>query len=267
MKKLSIFLFLFFFFLSVSSTYAQDFNFQKAYEDYLFNFNKYRQSYSEYLTAREAHLSYNTLTSKNNAQEKTLKLLQDENEVVRTYLTALRLKLAETTGISNYEENVIYLKLDKEVSWYLNQRDKLMAAINLEDLVALGKESKENYQATDILSYQALGSVLAGKEINFRNRLNEQIILIKEKLGEIRQKGDKQTVKAERWLLETENLLIKSQEKEFEAQQKLAQLKTGDRYKNKTYNEAQYLFEQSHQYLKEASNQLQEIIREIKTND
>jgi len=267
MKKLLIFFITILFFFISYSAYAQEFNFKKAYEDYLFNFNKYRESHGEYVTAKEAYLSYKTLTSKNTAKEKTAKLLLNEDEVIRTYLTAIRLKLSGTTGISNYEQNVIYLKLDKEVTLYLTHQDSVNVAGDLEDLVKLAQENKENYKATETLSYQTLGSIFASKEINLRNKLNGQITLLKDKLGEIRQKGNKQTAKAERWLLEAENRLLKSQEKEFEAQQILSQIKTTDRYKNKDYNEAQYLFEQSHQYLKEASSQLQEVIREIKTAD
>jgi len=267
MKKLPAFFIIILFFFISSFSYAQEFNFKKAYEDYLFNFNKYRKSHSEYITAKEAYSSYKTLTSKNTAKEKTSKLILNEDEVIRTYLTALRLKLAETTGVSSYEQNVIYLKLDKEISLYLKHQDRVSIAGDLEDLVKLAQENKENYKTTETLSYQTLGSIFASKEINLRNKLNNQITLLKEKIGEIRQKGDKQTTKIERWLLEAENRLLKSQEKEFEAQQKLAQLKSTNRYKNKDYNEAQYLFEQSHQYLKEASKQLQEIIRETKTAD
>jgi len=267
MKKLLILFTTILFFFTFSSVYAQEFNFRKAYEDYLFNFNKYRESHDEYVTAKEAYLSYKTLTSKNTAKEKTAKMLLNEDEVIRTYLTTIRLKLSETTGISNYEQNIIYLKLDEDIALYLNHQDSINTAGSLEDLVKLAQENKENYKKTETLSYQALGSVFASKEINFRNKINKQITLLKEKLGEIRQKGDKQTIKAERWLIEAEDRLLKSQEKEFEAQQTLSQIKITDKYKNKDYNEAQYLFEQSHQYLKEASKQLQEVMREIKTAD
>jgi len=267
MKKLLIFFVTILFFFTFSFAYAQEFNFKKAYEDYLFNFNKYRESHDEYVTAKEAYLSYKTLTSKNTAKEKTAKMLLNEDEVIHTYLAAIRLKLSETTGISNYEKSIIYLKLDENITLYSTHQNSINAADNLEDLIKLAQENKESYKITETLSYQTLGSIFASKEINFRNKINKQVTLLKEKLGEIRQKGDKQTIKAERWLIEAESRLLKSQEKEFEAQQTLSQIKTTDKYKNKDYNEAQYLFEQSHQYLKESSNQLQEVMREIKTAD
>ncbi len=266
MRTLPLF-FVIFLFLTTNFIYAQEFDSQRAFDDYLFNFNQYRQSHSQYVAAKEAYLSYKTLTSKDDAREKTLKMLQDEDIVISTYLTALRLKLADITGISNYEQNIVYLKLDHEVSWYQDHKNSLKTAATLEDLVNLAGKSKEQYKTTEVLSYQTLGTILAGKQTTYRHQLNEQINLLKEKIGGIRQKGDKQTTKAERWMLEAEKRLTKSQEKEFEAQQILVKMKSKDRNKNKTYNQARFLLEESHQYLKEASSQLQEVIKEIKSAD
>ena len=266
-KYLPVFLSLLLFLLLASQLNAQEFNFNKAYDDYLYNYNQYRQANTEYISAKQAHSSYQTLTSKEKAMEKTSNLLKNEDEVIKTYLTALRLKLAETTGISNYEQNVIYLKLDNEVIWYQNHQSKLSSAGSLEDLVKSGEEMKQRYQETQILAYQTLGAILAGKQNYQRQQINQQIQLLKEKIGVIRQTGDKQTATVERWLLEAENRLTRSQEKEFEAQQLLTKMKNSDRDKNKIYNQAQSQIEESHQYLKEANRYLREIIREVKSAD
>ncbi len=246
---------------------AQDFNFNRAYNDYLFNYGQYRQSYSEYVSAKEAYLSYQTLTSKTQALEKTLKMLKDEDEVIKTYLTALRMKLAETTGISNYEQNVLYLKLDSEVSWYAQHKESLSSAATLEDLVTSSEKVADRYKNTEVLIYQTLGTILAGKETNFRNQLADKIQELKAKIGEIRQRGDKDTALAERWLLEAENRLTRSQEKQFTAQQILTKIKSSDTDKNQSYNKAQFAIEESHQYLKEANSYLKEVLREVKSAD
>ena len=251
--------------LLLQKTFAQEFNFNRAYNDYLFNYNQYRQSYSEYVAVRESYLTYKTLTSKNLALEKTSKMLKDEDEVIRTYLTVLRMKLAETTGISNDEQNILYLKLDSEVGWYGKHQEGLSSAATLEDLVDSAKKVADKYQTTEILIYQTLGTILSGKEINFRDQLNNKIQQFKEKIGEIRQRGDKDTALAERWLLEAENRLTRSQEKQFTAQQILAKIKSSDVNKNQSYNKAQFALEESHQYLKEVNSYLKEVIREVKS--
>jgi len=255
--------------LSPQTSFSQEkvFDFNRAYQDYLHTCSQYREAHKDYIAAKSAYLTYKTLTAKTEAQTKTLKMLQLRNNVVRTYLTALRLKLAETTGISNYEQTVLYLKLDSEVSWYINHTDALPSAGSLEDLVETSAEAQEHYGQTEVLAYQTLGTILAGKEEALRDRFKEEINKINDKIAEIRQKGDKETAMLERWVLEAENKLTRSQEKQFEAQQKLAKLESYDSDKMKTYNEARSLFRESHQYLKEAHSYLKEIIREVKRAD
>lgn len=271
-KQLPIFItaFLLLFF-TLSSTYSQEptptFDFNRAYQDYLYTYGVYRQAHNEYVTAREQYLSYQTLTAKTLALEKTLDMLQKRDEAVRTYLTALRLKMAETTGITNYQQNTLYLKLDAEVSWYLEHKDNLSSAATIEDLVKSAGGAESRYEKTLVLIYQALGTILEGKENNLRDQTAEQVELIKEKLTQIRQKGDKDTTTAERWLLEAENKIVRSQEKSDEAMAILNKMKPSDRNKANDYNEAQKLFQESHLYLKEANSHLQELIREIKTAD
>ena len=108
---------------------------------------------------------------------------------------------------------------------------------------------------------------MAGKETALREEISQKIKNLKEKVGEIRLKGDKNTSLAERWLLEAENRLIKSQEKQFAAQQTLGKIKESSLNKIRNYNEAQSSLEESHQFLKEANSYLKEIIRELKHAD
>lgn len=249
------------------SSQEQVFDFNRAYQDYLYTYSQYREAHNEYTTAKEQYLSYKTLTAKTLALEQTLNMLQKRDETIRTYLTALRIKMAETTGISNYKQNTIYLKLDSEVAWYIKHRDNLSSAATIEDLVDSSEEAEDRYNKTLILVYQTLGVVLEGKENDLRTQINQQIKLVKEKVGQIREKGDKDVTKAERWLLEAENKLTRSQEKIDEAVNMLSSMKPTDRDKAEQYNKSQKLLNESHLYLKEANSFLKELIREVKTAD
>lgn len=257
-------------FFSLVFVYAQEtpeFDFNRAYEDYLHAYGQYREAHNQYVTAREQYLTYKTLTAKTLALEQTLDMLQKRDEAIRTYLTALRMKMAGTTGISDYKQNTLYLKLDAEVSWYAEHREELTSAATLEDLVATSEEAESRYDKTLVLIYQALGVILEGKENNIKNQIDEQVELIKDKISQVRDKGDKDITTAERWLLEAENKLTRSQEKLNEAMTILDSLKPSERDKAGDYNEAQQLFQESHLYLKEANSYLKELIREIKTAD
>ncbi len=274
MKNLSKIIFIVFsfsllFFLLPQKSYSEEkiFDADRAFQDYLYNTNLYRQSHSEYIIARESYLKYQTLTSKNTALEKTRLMLKNQDEVTRTYLTALRLKLAEVSGITNYGQNVLYLRLDDEIPWFQKHQQSLNSAGTIEDLVSLSEDGRNQYQKTEILAYQTLGAILTSKQNVLYEEITQKIKDLKEKIGEIRTKGDKNTSLAERWLLEAENRLTRSQEKQFSAQQLLAQMKTNDFNKNESYNKAQFTIEESHQYLKEANSYLKEVVRELKNAD
>lgn len=253
-------------FFSFTLVKAQDFNFDRAYSDYLYSYSLYRESHRVYLNAKEAYSKYKTLTSKTEALGKTKEMLKKQDEVIKTYLTALRIKLAENPGLSNEERHILFSNLDNEVEWFQKHQEEINRANTLAEVTNLSGKSQEQYEKTEVLIYETLGAILASKQISLREEISQKIKSLKEKVGEIRLKGDKDTSLAERWLLESENRLTKSQEKQFEAQQNLSKIKSS-LMKNRVYNEAQENLKESHQFLKEANSYLKEIIRELKHAD
>lgn len=251
--------------LAVSPCRAQDFNFTKAYDDYLFNFNQYQKAHQEYVAAKSAYLTYQTLTAKTEAFDKTLALLQWRDKTVETYLTALRLRLAEATGVTDYEETVLYLKLDNEIGWYQNHYSILPSGGSPEDLFKTSEEAEDQFSATEILAFQTVGAVLNGKIDTHKLAIQNNHDILKTKIAEIRQRGDKDTAVLERWLLEAENKLTRVQEKQFEALQIITTV-SGSKKIDK-YTEARLKFKEAGQYLIEANHYLLEIVREIKLAD
>ncbi len=264
-----IFLCLISFFFLNNQIFAQEkaLDFNNAYNNYLYTYDQYRQAHDKYIMTKQSYLNYKTLTSKTEAFNETLKMLQNRDEVVKTYLTALRLKLAQETGITNYGQNVLYLKLDSEINAYSTHRTELTSAGTLEDLTSISSTIQKRYRETEVLLYQTLGAIISGKEILLKDRINQQIREIKEKISQIRPTGNKDTTKAERWSLEAENRLLRSQEKIQSGQQLLAKMKAADQDKLNVYNQATFAFSESHQYLKEANSNLKELIAELKNAD
>ena len=266
MKRLSavlITLFIFHCTLSITPVFGQDFTSSRAHNDYLYNYNQYRTTHAEYVAAKQQYLTYKTLTAKTAAQEKTRTMLKARDEALRTYFIALRLKLRETAGISSYEKNIVFLRLNNDISWYEDHKARLSGAGSIPDLIEISSEAQERYKETEILAYQALATILAGKENDLRDKIQEQISQLEGKVGQIRQEGIINTKTFERWLLEAQNRLTWSKEKQYAAQSLLANLKPRERNKAKIYNNAQLSFSESHQYLKEATSYLFEIIREV----
>lgn len=250
--------------LFYSPALSQDFDFNRAFQDYLYNYNLYRSSHLEYVSAKSEYLTYKTLTAQTKALEATKKMLLARAETLKTYLTALRLKLKETTGILNYQQNMYYLKLDNEVTWIGTHKNSLPSAGTLEDLVKISTEAEKRYPTMEILAYQTLGTVMTGKEITLRDKINEQISKTEGKINQIKETGE-DTTTLERWLIQAKEKIKRSEEKEKEGQNIISAIKPTDKNKIQSWNKAQKAFEEENQYLKEAVSHLKEIIREIKS--
>jgi hypothetical protein len=193
-------------------------------------------------------------------------MLKSRDKTLETYLVALKDKINETEGLSMPEKAGYTSQLANEIAWYQNHQERLFSAGTLEDLVDSSKETQQHFRNTEVLIYQTLTTILIGKENFWRNRLIDQVVEIRSNLTRIREKGDKDITKAERWVLEAENRITRSQEKQQKANETMADLNNSSN-RNEVYNQSQFALEEAHQYLKEADSYLKEVVREIKTAD
>lgn len=253
------------FFLLVSPVFSSEFNFDRAYQDYLFASEKYREAYREYIKARDSYLKYQTLASKTKAFEETFSFLQWRNEVIRTYLLALRLKLEETEN-STYKQ-FFSSKIEEEINWYLNHKNTLKNAPNLENLIILGKETETKYLETECLIYQILGIIITTKEKTIHQKITTQSENLRKIIEKIKQSENKEINFAEKGLEEVKNLLLQSSTKQEEAEKIILQMEPGKEKNLYKYQEIQTLLEESHQILKKANSYLKEIISEVKNEE
>jgi len=246
------------------TAYGQDFDAEKAFKDYLYIHSQYHLAHRDYLNARSAYLNYHTLTAKEEAKQKTLKMLQLRDESLRTYLNVLKFRLIEAEGIQDFEKSKLTTLIDSETDWYVSHREELTSAGSLEDLVDLSDEGADQWKTTQAIAYKALTAILTGKQQILRQQINDKINQIEMKLAEIRVNDDKNTASLERWLLESKNRRDKSQQKQDHAEALTDPLiKEG----SKEFSEARILIQESNQYLKESNSYLKEIIREVKIAD
>lgn len=246
------------------------FNFDKAYKDYVFTTDQYNKAHSDYLLARAQYLQAKTLASQTKAKEATSAMLEARDDVMATYLLALRQRLVESIGIDDTTKNGITSRVDTEVSWWRNHKSKIDSAGTLEDLVSDSNEGLTHYPTTEALSYEILATIPLGKEQVFRNSFNDLLSNTKTKISQIRTNGDHDTTNAERWVIETENKLTRSLEKEVEAQKLMPDLQTlpkaGEQSKKADiYNSVIMRLSESIQFLKEATGYMKEVIKQIKT--
>ncbi len=270
-KKLVAILFLVFLIFPVGVVRAQDeeFDFARAYQDYVFTVDVYNSAHSEYLLAKAQYAQAGTLVSQTQAREATVKMLSSRDDVVTTYLTAVRMKMVEAEGVSSLTKNGLFTRLDAEIAWFRDHKDRLDSAGTLADLEADSKEASDRFVTSERIAYETLATIPFGKLSLMRTQANSILSRINDKVFQIRSNGDKDTAIVERWALEIEQKITRSLDKEIEAQALIPifvpsrQNRSLDVRKN--YTDIIFKLDESRQFLRDATEYMDEILREITT--
>lgn len=276
MKKITVSLILFLLLVILSSssvlsqanpTAAPAFDYSRAYSDYIFNMDLYNQAHNAYTLAVAQYTQSQTLESKENARVSTYKMLTKRDEAVKTYLTAVRMKLFENSGMSNTEKQGFLTRIDAEVGWWTSHETRIPSAGTLEDLSADSQDAKSHYNSITVpLVYQSLIAGVGGSLDSIRSQQSSEVSALNSKISEIRANNDKDTSGIERSLLDIQNKISRAQGKESEARSVINAIKATDTSKEGDYSDAQSLMQDAYSYLKDANQNLTEIIRQIKTN-
>lgn len=268
MKKISsLFVgFLLLFILSVNIIRAQTFDFNKAYQDYQFSLDVYNQSNSLFTQARDAYLKNRTLTLKEEARKKLLTMLRDRDELVIVYLTALRMKLLESEGLSGDEKNTIFGKIDSEVSWYKEHKSNLKDSDTAEDLFNKSSEGESrNKTITQPIIYYSLFYISLSEEIDIRKDHETIYSFLKQVIDKGVTEG---TLKADpfgRWFTDIDNVVNLLKQKETDGRTAIEKIYSGQFFSTtNTYEAAVDILESSVMNLRQLNNFVTELLVSIK---
>lgn len=247
-------------------------DFDEAYKLYEEKLEEYRGVSEEYRVARAQYLKSKTQRSLSDAKEATIKLLRSRDDVIISYLEALKLKLQTTQGLNDVVLKQLVFRIDQEISWFTRHRDLVPSAGTLNDLVKDSQEASNEYTSTQKLIYEALGYISFGKVFSYKERLTDLFDRLKERIENAKKETDKNNFSSEkfltldRWAFEIENLLIRTEDKLSEAETYLKQIsKAGAREKpSSLQSRALTLILEARQFLKEGNLYLTEIVREMK---
>ena len=187
---------------------SQEFTFEKSYQDYIFTQSRYSESFSTYQKARDAYLKNQTLTLKEEARKKTLEMLRNRDELLRVYLTALRVKIVEVGGLTQAEKEIVLAKLDSEVIYYKDHKEGYKDSDTLETLFSRSKESENRYKLDSGRKiYEALFNTSLGEVVDSRLKHQEAYTSIR---GEIDTKVAEGKVRIDpfnRWFTDIEGVV------------------------------------------------------------
>ena len=257
----------FLFNLFVTPVFSQAFDFNKAYQDYLYNYNIYQKAHSDYDIARGQYMASQNISSQTKAQEATATMLIDRDQATNTYLTALRMKLSDAPGVDNATKDGLFSLIDTEIAWYNDHKSKISSAGSLDDLTADSNTAANEFKITEVLIYKVLVTISIGNTTDYRNRERAIIDSLRTKIGEIKVSGDKNVDSVERALTDAEDRLSRGAAKEQDAMTLLAKMKPADKDKLSEFNNIELSVGQSLSYVKEANSIVKDSIRQIKTAD
>lgn len=266
MKKFLVILLISGLALCGSAVLAEEFDYPRAYQDYEYNYSVYQRAHDDYVLAKARYLQYQTLVSEDEAKKVTLSMLQARDEVVKTLLTAIRMRIRENKGLADSEKESLYKSIDPEVKFYEEHKTKLGSAGSLADLARDSDVAKEHYNSiTNLVIYSSLVSVSTGKTSHERKQLEKIILDLKIKVVDIKLAGDKDVSFLDRLFIDIENKFLRSRDKEIQARETILSGEKSFKDKTEYYNEAISGIQGSFLYLKEGVSYLKEAVRLIKT--
>ncbi len=246
--------------------------FEDIYEAYLGANEEYKKAHDEYILKRAQFLRFQTLKSRKDAFDATLSMLKNRDEVVIAYLKVLKASLLKGVGLADERKNELFLEIDNEISWFSNHKENLSSAGSLEDLVRDSKFAADRWSQLNSLIYEVMSVLSQGKVSHLSVRLEKIFRASKNKFESIRNEERPEyafdTSKIElldRWMFEAEGKIDRSKEKQDEVEKIIR-----GNYQKKIvglnlYNSVLSKLSESQLYMKEASNFLKEIIKQIRT--
>jgi hypothetical protein len=218
MKKIALIIAFFAFLFSASDTSAQEFNFAKAYQDYIYTQTVYDQAFTGYEQAKNSYLKNPTLTLKEEARKKTLTMLKARDDLYQVYLAALRMKLLEV-------KSPVQSKMDEEIAWYKSHKENYKDDDPLENLFQKSKEAEDRYESnSSLIIYESLFDISFGEMRNIRADQEGVYASLKNSIDIGVERGILKLDPFNRWFTDIENVLKELDAIDSKAKAKIAKM-------------------------------------------
>lgn len=242
---------------------------EKAYQDYLFQYDQYRLKLNNFKVARTEYLKFKTLLAETTALNTSKAMMTQRNSLLLSYLLLLTEKLNENQGITTTDKQLYQTLIQNENTFLVNHTQLIGSIGSVSDATDVSKQLESHYlvlyagirQTLTALSLGELMNIDTQYKYNFEN-LRKLIDLNKSAVS-----PEKQST-IDRWLLQINN-------KQNVYQQKIEQIMTANAQLNgNTQLEMDELFvmiqknlNEAKQYLSEGTSFMQELITLIQYKD
>ncbi len=178
MKRYFWLLFLPLFFL-VKPLWAQNQSSTESYQQFLNHYRRYQGLIEVFNTQKSRHLTYQSVSTQAELLKATKDLLLSEIEAMTAYTNFSRSLLAEATQILAYQENYLYVKLDDELAFLKQAKEKANGLSSLKEAGELLTEITAHYKKISQMSYQIKSTI----EVESAKKIYNNLKVEKEKMA------------------------------------------------------------------------------------
>ncbi len=240
-----------------------------AYKDYLFQYDRYRQAYSEFKVAKNEYEKFKSLASQTTALDKTKIMLAQRDQLLRAYLFLLNEKLNEDQGLTASERQLYQTLIRNEVTFLEGHALLIPSVGSLTDAVTVSKQLESHYQILQTTERQIIVGIALGKLAELAKQYDAttglaQIVLAT--YGNTFTPQKQATLN--RWVLQITNKRSLYQQKVDAISQGSAQMKATDTQTlDRKFAELMKNAAEARQYLAEGSSFLGELVNTLRFID
>lgn len=179
---------------------------QQAYQDYLYQFDIYRQNYSDFQVAQNNYEKFQSLEAQTDALNKTKTMMSQRDQLLRSYLLVLDERLREDQGLPAATKQTYETLLQNEATFLANHAQLITAIGSISDATQVSGQLESHYAILQSSIRQILIGLALG-QLNilnnfYSNYLQEAQAIINTDSGSF--STDKQQT-LNRWILEIQN--------------------------------------------------------------
>lgn len=243
---------------------------QQAYQDYLYQFDIYRQDYNNFKVSQNEYFKFQTLTSRQTALSATTAMMSQRDILLKTYLLLLNEKLNESTGISTTDRNYYQSLIQNEIKFLNNHSTLVTSVATIQDSTNVGQQLQDHYNVLRGSMLQIISGISLGNLTGFANDFDKNLADAKALVSINRGifSSEKQSL-LDRWLLQITNTRSLYQSKIDEINLNISKLKVsnssyGSIDPTQLYAQIKQELGDARQYLLDGSSYTGELVREVR---
>ena len=192
-------------------------------------------------------------------------MLRERDQLEIVYLTTLRMKIVELAGLSGDEKNNIFGKIDSEVTWYKDHKEKYKDGDSLEDLFNKSAESESRHKTVTLaILYESLFTVSLGEEKGIRQNQEDIYGTLRSLVEENVKNGKLDMNPFNRWFSDIDSTISTLKQNEDQGKSKIQGIYNQHYNIEGIYSESVDILSSSVKSLSQLNNFLTEVLTSIK---